>query len=176
MIGAFGQYIASLPNAVLPSLAVTEWVDVSALAVMASASFAQQAGTQLADLPDGTHVLHTGIGHWLVLGQASDLNSLPSRLDGLATLFDQSAGFGILILDGRDAIRLLQKGIFVDLSRAFDSDTSCVVSVIAHVPVTVWRIASDRFGVAVPRSYAGSFWHWLEASAAADAIPLSTLG
>ena len=39
------------------------------------------------------------------------------------------------------------------------------VTVIAHVGAVVWR-RNGCFAFAVFRSYAGSFWHWLAASAA----------
>lgn len=175
-IGPFSPHVAKLPVALNPALTVTEWTEVNACNVMASPPRAHATAVVLGDLPPRTHVLHTGIGQWLVIVRDGGLGDLTSRLDGLATTFDQSAASGILVFEGYDALRLLQKGVFVDLSRSLDADGGCLVSVIAHVPVTAWRISPERFGLAVPRSYAGSFWHWLEASAAAEAITLATLG
>jgi sarcosine oxidase subunit gamma len=40
------------------------------------------------------------------------------------------------------------------------------VTVIAHIGAIVWQGGENRFAIAVFRSYAGSFWHWLAASAA----------
>ncbi|MFC4295970.1 hypothetical protein ACFO0A_12990 [Novosphingobium tardum] len=174
-IGAFSRYVAKLPAAVHPTLTLTEWTEVSACHVIALQARAEATAAVLGALPRDAHILHTGIGQWLVIVKGGGVVDLTSRLHGLAKTFDQSAASGILEFEGHDALRLLQKGVFVDLTRTLDMDGSCLVSVIAHVPVTMWRISSDRFGIAVPRSYVGSFWHWLEASAAADAMTLSTL-
>lgn len=175
-ISAFAPFVAKLPAAVHPALTVAEWTTMSAISVMASLPRASRVAAVLAERGSRTHVLETGIGQWSVIREEGGLDDMASRLDGIAVTFDQSAASGILVIEGQDALPLLQKGVFVDLSRALDTHGACVVSVIAHVPVTLWRIASDRIGVVVPRSYAGSFWHWLEASAAAEAIPLATIG
>lgn len=105
--------------------------------------------------------LGIGPGRWLVAGEAPAL----AGLDGATSLSDHSDGYAVFEVWGPKVRAALAKGVPVDLHP--DSFTDQVaVTVIAHIGAIVWRCAPDRFAVAVFRSYAGSFWHWLSASAA----------
>jgi methylglutamate dehydrogenase subunit D len=121
------------------------------------------------DASDAT-VLHTGPSMWMILCD-EDGAAIPD-LDDVATKFAQGDGNAMLRLHGDAALTVLQKGILIDLRTALAANDACVNSVVAHINVTAWRVSSDTFGIAIPRSYAGSFWHWLSTAAAAEGIPL----
>lgn len=175
-ITAFGSCLATVDaQPVQGQLGVGEWATPAIASVMTSPVRQSAATEKLAAFAAtrGAHVLHGGPGQWLVIDpQASTdwLDALAAELGDMAELFDQSSGFGVLRMEGGDARRVLQKGLFIDLEAALDEDGKSVASIIAHVSVTVWRLAPDHFGIAVPRSYAGSFWHWFEAATAAEGI------
>ena len=111
---------------------------------------------------DDATVLGIGPGRWLFLGLGIDQLS---QLVGRASLADHSDGYAVFEIWGPDARSALAKGVPLDLHPgAFTDDVA--VTVIAHIGAIVWQCAPDRFAIAVFRSYAGSFWHWLAASAA----------
>lgn len=130
-------------------------------------------------LPDGPMrvangplaVLGTGPRTWLV--QRDGGAPLAAELAGLlgtAAVTDQSDGYAVLRLSGPRLRALLEKGISVDLhERAFPPGSVAATS-CAHIGITLWRL-DDRggepvFEVALFRSLAGSFWHFLASSAA----------
>lgn len=84
----------------------------------------------------------------------------------LASVVDQSDGYALLCLAGRDVARLISAGASIDMSeQAFPIDRVATTQ-IAHIPVTVWRKPDDResgptYEMSVLRSFAASFWEWL---------------
>ena len=112
-------------------------------------------------------MLQIGPGTWLSLCDGA----FPDLGDAAAT-FDQGDGFAFLKLNGSAAMTVLQKGIFVDLEAGLASVGACVCSVIGYINVIAWRASPDTIAVAVPRSFAGSFWHWLRTAAAAEGVPI----
>ena len=121
---------------------------------------------------DGVTALGVGPACWLFLGQSmEDL----APLSDMASLSDHSSGYAVFEVWGPAARAALAKGVPVDLHPdSFTDDVA--VTVIAHIGAIVWRTPQDRIAIAVLRSYAGSFWHWLSASAAEfglTAIPAS---
>jgi methylglutamate dehydrogenase subunit D len=111
---------------------------------------------------NGFTALGIGPGRWLFLEVTPE--QLAS-LSGLASLSDHSDGYAVFELWGPKVREALAKGVPVDLHPAiFTNDVA--VTVIAHIGAIVWQSAPDRFCIAIFRSYAGSFWHWLAASAA----------
>jgi heterotetrameric sarcosine oxidase gamma subunit len=92
---------------------------------------------------------------------------------GLAFIVDQSHARALLRVTGPRARDTLEKGLAIDLHpRAFATGFAAATSV-AHIPVLLWQV-DDRptYEFAVPRSYALSFWHWLEASAVAYGLEI----
>jgi sarcosine oxidase subunit gamma len=98
--------------------------------------------------------------------------SAPSRLpdpraiaafDGLVC--DQSHGWGLLRLSGPARHAVLAKGCMLDLDPAIFGDGATAMTSIAHGNLQLWR-DGETFNLAMPRSLAGSLWHWLAASAA----------
>jgi sarcosine oxidase subunit gamma len=109
---------------------------------------------------ESTDYLGIGPGKWLAFGPVA-----PDIAEG-ASVVDQSGGYGVLEISGRDAVATLEKGIGIDLHpRSFAPD-AVAVTTIAHMGVILWRGEGDAWRLAVFRSNAASFWHWLETSAA----------
>lgn len=119
-------------------------------------------------------------GGWLAISPEGGwrfAKDLAAKLDGHASVVDQSSGYGVLRLSGPDVRRVLAKGAPIDLHPAAFPPGKAAVTDIAHVGGILWRVdgalledeaasADAVFDVAVFRSLAGSFWHWLEDSAA----------
>jgi sarcosine oxidase subunit gamma len=165
--------LANLPIAGQGALRVGPRHPICASVVMAfreCADATQDGLSAFSRINPDTTILNTGPGTWLILSSAN-VSLLPD-LDEVAVTFDQGDGYAVLRLHGDAATAVLQKGIFVDLETALAEDGSCVNSVVAHVNVTVWRISADSIGIAVPRSFAGSFWHWLTAAAASAGLSI----
>jgi len=111
---------------------------------------------------NGVTALGIGPGRWLFLGSTPEQLA---PLSGLASLSDHSDGYAVFELWGPKIRETLAKGVPVDLHPTVFTD-DVAVTVIAHIGAIVWQSAPDRFSIAIFRSYAGSFWHWLAASAA----------
>jgi sarcosine oxidase subunit gamma len=136
-------------------------------------------GIELADAPmkyrfNRTSFIGTGNGKWLAIFETPTSNfieHLQLELDGLASVTDQSHAFGVLRLSGPAVLTTLEKGVQIDLSLdAFPVDRAAVTN-IAHIGVILWRVDdAPTFDIAVTRSFAGSFCHWLEASAAVHGL------
>ncbi|MDP2801488.1 MAG: sarcosine oxidase subunit gamma family protein [Phreatobacter sp.] len=113
-------------------------------------------------------VLGTGPGTWFVFGEEDPgfVAGLRAALAGVAAVVDQSDGQAVLHLSGARLPELLEKGVRIDLDPARFTPADVAVTAIAHIGVTLWKIdAVPTFAVALPRSYAASFRHWLETSA-----------
>lgn len=112
---------------------------------------------------NGTTVLGIGPGRWFFLGQP--LENIAPSLKHEASLCDHSDGYALFEVWGPKVRDMLAKGVPVDLHPDYFSD-HVAVTVVAHIGAILWQSGQDRFTLAVFRSYAGSFWHWLSASAA----------
>jgi methylglutamate dehydrogenase subunit D len=125
----------------------------------------------LPDLPrrvEGRDIafIWTGPDQWLAQGPQGMEPLLAEAFSGLASIVDQSHARTLLRVTGPRARDALAKGLAIDLHpSAFVTGFAAVTSV-AHIGVVLWQL-DDRptYEFAVPRSYALSFWHWLEASA-----------
>ncbi|GJD52800.1 hypothetical protein OPKNFCMD_5567 [Methylobacterium crusticola] len=116
----------------------------------------------------------TGPETWFAVGAGGGWRfsrALAATLAGLAAVADQSSGYGVLRLSGPAVRAVLAKGVPVDLHPSAFAAGDAAVTLAGHVGIVLWR-AEDRadgeeaFDVAVFRSYAESFRHWLFASAA----------
>jgi methylglutamate dehydrogenase subunit D len=112
-----------------------------------------------------------GPGHWLATCEGEAGHRFEARLRtalaGLASISDQSDGRAVLRITGLCARDTLAKGLPVDLDPSVMQPGGALVSAIAHIGVHVWQLdAAPTYDCAISRSYAQSFWHWLEASAA----------
>lgn len=113
----------------------------------------------------------SGPARWRVMrpGGASGQfeRELVHTLVGLATVVEQTHGLAILHLSGTNVRDALAKGFAIDLHpRAFPAGRTALTT-ISHIAVQITQLSAEPvFEIAVARSLAGSFWHWLEASAA----------
>ena len=121
----------------------------------------------------GSAVSFIGYGpaQWLAVSEsfASEAlaRDLQDKLQGLASISDQSGGRTVLRISGRRAREVLAKGLPIDLDpRAFPLG-SAATSAISHMGVQIWQIDDTRsYDIAIFRSLSESFWRWLTASAA----------
>jgi len=116
-------------------------------------------------------LIGTGPGAWLAVGKAPGADwqeALERKLDGLASVSDQSGAYLVYRIAGENARDLLQRGAFIDLHPAHFGPGSAAVTMIGHIDAILWQ--SDEmtaFEVAILRSYEASFRHWLDAAGAA---------
>lgn len=141
------------------------------------------------DLPDGplrtaaggTAVLGTAPGAWFALqeGAANGFAiAWAAELAGLASVADQSDGYGVLRLVGGRVPDALGKGVTLDLHPDAFRPGAVAVTSASHMGITLWRLPDRPDGrpayeAAVFRSYAESFWNWLSASAAEFGLRLN---
>ena len=116
-----------------------------------------------------TAFVATGPGVWLAVNEAADPfwpEKLASELEGLASVADQSDGYAAIRLEGPAVLDMLAKGVFLDLHLStFPVGSAAGVS-IAHIGIILWRREAEVFELLCFRSYAQSFWHWIQESAA----------
>jgi sarcosine oxidase subunit gamma len=119
----------------------------------------------------GLALIGTGAGTWLAY--ADDVpplwaDALRDRLAGLASVSDQSDGYVVTRLAGEGARTALQRGAAIDFHPEVFGPGSAATTVIAHIGAIIWQIdAQPTYDVAVFRSFADSFRHWLDLTAAA---------
>ncbi len=117
---------------------------------------------------DALTFLGTGPGRWLAIHSAPQrrfFDGFSQQLEGLASVVDQSGALGVLRLSGAGVPELLAKGVAIDLYAGAFPAGHVAVTQIAHIGVTLWKIdEAPSFDLAVARSHAGSFLHWLQAS------------
>lgn len=110
-------------------------------------------------------VLWLGPDEWLIVAAQPGTPLHSARVAG-GTLTDVSHGRAILRLSGPDARHVLAKGCPLDLDpRRFTVDR-CAQTAIARINIALDHVAPDEYDLYCPRSYAGSFWHWLTEAAA----------
>jgi sarcosine oxidase subunit gamma len=86
---------------------------------------------------------------------------LKSRLEGLASVSDQSHGRVVIHLSGSKARAVLAKGSPVDFHRREFPVNATAVTQMAHIVVHVSRTGEDAFELSLFRGFAESFWEWL---------------
>ena len=131
------------------------------------------------EMPPGPHVIvvgalaivGTGPGTWLVLADDPGpdfADDLARTLAGLASVSDQSGGYVVQRFAGAAARTLLQRGVAIDLHPDVFRPGSAAATVIAHIAVVLWQVDDHpTYDIAMARSYAGSFRHWADLTAAA---------
>lgn len=107
-----------------------------------------------------------GPDQWLAVadrGGGRDLElELKPRLAGLASVVDQSDGRAVMRVSGPLARQVLAKGVPIDLhARSFGTNAAAITHA-SHIGVIIWRLDdAPTFELAMFRSYADSFTHWL---------------
>lgn len=110
----------------------------------------------------------TGADSWLAVSSAphpSLYSELALGLAGHASICDQSDGYGLVRLSGRNARPLLQRLLPIDLDPGVFAVGAAASTLAAHIPLLIWRAGEADYELAVFRSYAGSFTHALKAAA-----------
>ncbi len=125
---------------------------------------------------NGVIFLGTGPGKWLAISEVPNPDfvvTLETELQGLASVAEQSGALGVLRLTGSALLPTLEKGLQIDLEPSAFPANSVAVTSIAHIGATLWKVDEQpTIDVAVARSLAGSFQHWLEVSAAVYGLSL----
>ncbi len=120
-------------------------------------------------------LIATGPGVWLALTDQPGENwpqTLEERLGDLAAVSDQSGAYLVWRIAGPGAGDLLQKGAPIDLHRGVFGPGAAATTMIAHIGVILWRVEDpEGFEVAVFRSYARDFEHWLQTQVRAADMP-----
>ncbi len=122
-----------------------------------------------------------GPGQWLAVSESlaneALARDLSAKLQGLASISDQSGGRTVLRVSGSCARDVLAKGLPIDLDpRAFPLG-SAATSAISHIGVQLWQVDDTRsYDIAIFRSLTESFWRWLTASAAEFGYEIAAYG
>ena len=88
-----------------------------------------------------------------------------AALDGAASVIAQTDGLAVLRLSGSRVRDTFAKGLPIDLDPRVFAVGDVASSILAHIGVTIWRADETAYDVAVPRSFAADFSHWLAESA-----------
>lgn len=152
----------------LATLIAAEGKEAGLQAILAERFGLSLPGGGAAQIEGERGLIWSAPGQWLALAPSPQaLRDLPEVLRGVASVTDQSDSRALVRITGPRARALLAKGVAVDLHpHAFGPGRAAVTS-IAHIGVQLWqRDAGPSYEIAVARSFAGSFWHWLEQAAA----------
>ncbi|HEY5797857.1 MAG TPA: sarcosine oxidase subunit gamma family protein [Bosea sp. (in: a-proteobacteria)] len=144
----------------------------AALAPAVKARFGLDLPSTPAIASSKTHAaVWAGPGQWLLIAnERAGFADALAPLSDVAAVADQSSGRAALRLSGNRIRDALAKGCMLDLHpSAFPVGMAALTS-IAHIGVHLWRAQDGPegavFEIMVARSFAGSFWSWLSASAA----------
>lgn len=124
----------------------------------------------------------TGPELWLATaenGGNAFATSLRTELRDDAAIVDQSDGYAVLRVTGRNVRDALAKGVPIDLHpRAFRVG-DVAATLVAHIGVVLWRLGDDKraavFEIAVFRSLAGGLRHWLSESGAEFGLTIASI-
>jgi heterotetrameric sarcosine oxidase gamma subunit len=187
--GAFDQHLHNLPpNGNGNDLRIEERLDLAIATVMSrgddralAAKIHGEFGLPLPSTPrrvsNGVKALvGIGPGVWLaVFRGASPLmaSELASSLAGFASVADQTSAYAVLRISGAFARELLSRGAFIDFDPSVFGPGSAAVTTISHIGVTIWQIdETPTFEIALFRSFADGFWHWMMATSTALGVGL----
>ena len=115
----------------------------------------------------GVALLGVGPNRWLAVSEAGAgfADELALALDGVASVIAQTDGLAVLRIAGPRARDAFAKGLPIDLDPGVFAVDDVASSILAHIGVTIWRTDEATYGVALPRSFAREFCHWLAESA-----------
>jgi heterotetrameric sarcosine oxidase gamma subunit len=120
---------------------------------------------------EGISLIGTGAGTWLAYRDGPPPfweEELRERLEGLASVSDQSSAYAIVRISGLRARTILQRGAPIDLDPIVFRTGAAATTVISHIGAIIWQVDEQpTYEVATFRSYADSFRHWLDQTAAA---------
>jgi heterotetrameric sarcosine oxidase gamma subunit len=167
-----------------PGVALNERIGLALFVISAAAGKASEVAAKVTsitglELPmapkrvstDGFALIGTAPGQWLAVveGKAALglLAKLAAGLKGLATIIDQSDGKAVLRISGPRARDTLAKGCSLDLNPRVFKPGSAGTTPVALIDCVIWQVdETPTYDLAIPTSFAESFWSWLTASAA----------
>jgi len=119
----------------------------------------------------GFTLIGTAPGQWLAVAESKEARVLPAMLGvalkGDATVVHLSDGKAVLRISGPRARDTLAKGCSLDLHPSVFKPGNAATTPVALVDCVIWQVDEmPTYDLAVPTSYAESFWSWLTASAA----------
>jgi methylglutamate dehydrogenase subunit D len=120
---------------------------------------------------NGVNFIWAGPERWLVAAPALApdelVGVLRARAEGLAAVCDQSDSRILLRVSGCFARDALAKGLPVDLDPTVFPVGSTAITMAAEIGCQLWQVDdAPTFDLAVPRSFAASFRHWLAVASA----------
>jgi sarcosine oxidase subunit gamma len=111
----------------------------------------------------------TGPRTWLAFreGGAALADELRRDLGDTVAVADQSDGYAVLRLSGPKVRALFEKGLSIDLHPTAFGRGRAAVTTCSHMGVILWQLdETPCYEIALFRSLAADFWHWLSQSAA----------
>ena len=140
------------------------------------AAIRERYGVELPDTPqrvEGKDIafIWAGPDQWIAIaerGQNRDIEvELKPLLDGLSSVVDQSDARAVVRISGPRARDVLAKGVPIDLHpRAFKANNVAITHA-SHIGIIFWQIDdAPAYEIAMFRSFADSFAHWLIKSSA----------
>ncbi len=131
------------------------------------AGLPQQPGA-VAEIGAGALLIRLGPDEWRLTAPLSDDGRIAARLasalaGGRGALVNVSSASTVITVAGEHAANLLATGTGIDLDPAAFPPGRAARTRIGNAQALVHRKAEDAFELHVPRSYARSFWEWLEA-------------
>lgn len=169
--GASGVVVAEQAGLGLATLAVRKGQDAKLKAAMRKAYGVALPTDSTFVQGKAVSFIGYGPGQWLAVSPTLENETLAAdlvaRLEGVASISDQSGGRAVLRISGPRARDLLAKGLAIDLDpRAFPPGCA-VTSTISHMGVQLWRgDDAQSYDIAISRSVSESFWRWLTDCAA----------
>ena len=138
-------------------------------AVLSTTGLTLPSGPKAAS-KDGLAFIGTAPGQWLVVAQGdggAQFDGLRPRLAEIATIVDQTDAKAVVEISGPRVRDTLAKGCMIDLHPRVFGPGDAATTPVALIDCQIWQInAGPTYLLAVPSSYAASFWSWLTSSAA----------
>jgi heterotetrameric sarcosine oxidase gamma subunit len=94
-------------------------------------------------------------------GEGALYRELKEKLEGLASVTDQSHGRVVIRLSGPKSRAVLAKGTPVDLYPDEFPIGKSAITQMAHIGVHLSRVAADTYDLSIFRGFSESFWEWL---------------
>jgi methylglutamate dehydrogenase subunit D len=164
-----------------PGVTLSERAGLALCVISAGAGKASEVAAKMASVTglnepkrvtkNGFALIGTAPGQWLAVAESKEARALPAMLGvalkGLATVVDLSDGKAVLRISGPRVRETLAKGCSLDLHPSVFKPGSAATTPVALIDCVIWQIdETPTYDLAVPSSYAESFWSWLSASAA----------
>lgn len=120
-----------------------------------------------------TTFIGTAPGRWTVVSEAGDVEAGFAALADRAAVVDQSGGTVVYEVSGPALGDVLAALLAVDLHPSVFPLGSALTTTVAHIGVTAWGEAVDRWVFLVGRSFALAFERAMVATAARHGIELA---